>query len=348
MGVISVKRVVLAGVLLALLLATAAAAHAVQARLDVDKTWLGPTDDLVATVTITNDTLKPIFVPKWQVPGQLLEEDLFEITQDGHSAPYVGRLVKRPAPKAADYIRLAPGQSIQGRTELSRHYDLLDGGEYLIAYRMNLGAGLISELRRPVDVVRSEIVAVWRDAPVRVKNDSAIDVVFGATVTTIGCGGSDDVTNAINAAKNYATGAKNYMQTHTASTVGPRYTTWFGSPTTTNVSTVTNHYVKIEDAFLNKAVTIDCTCTDSYYAYVYKNAPYTIHVCNAYRSAPVTGTDSKGGTLIHEMSHFTVVADTDDWAYGQTACKKLASKPSKAIDNADSHEYFAENTPSQN
>ena len=34
---------------------------------------------------------------------------------------------------------------------------------------------------------------------------------------------------------------------------------------------------------------------------------------------------------------------------GKSGCKSLAmSNPSKAIDNADSHEYFAENTPSQN
>jgi peptidyl-Lys metalloendopeptidase len=48
------------------------------------------------------------------------------------------------------------------------------------------------------------------------------------------------------------------------------------------------------------------------------------------------------------MSHFTVVAGTDDWAYGQTAAKALAiSDPAKALDNADSHEYFAENNPQQ-
>jgi peptidyl-Lys metalloendopeptidase len=34
--------------------------------------------------------------------------------------------------------------------------------------------------------------------------------------------------------------------------------------------------------------------------------------------------------------------------YGQSGAKSLAiSDPNKAIDNADSHEYFAENTPAQ-
>ena len=96
------------------------------------------------------------------------------------------------------------------------------------------------------------------------------------------------------------------------------------------------------------AVTFDCGCKKkNVYAYVYANQPYTIYLCGVFWSAPMTGTDSKAGTLIHEMSHFNVVASTDDWAYGQTAAKNLASTdPVKAIDNADSHEYFAENNPS--
>jgi peptidyl-Lys metalloendopeptidase len=76
---------------------------------------------------------------------------------------------------------------------------------------------------------------------------------------------------------------------------------------------------------------------------VYPNQPYNVCLCNAFWSAPATGTDSKAGTLIHETSHFTVVAGTQDYVYGQSACKSLAiSGPNKAINNADSHEYFAE------
>ncbi|WP_308628312.1 M35 family metallo-endopeptidase [Massilia genomosp. 1] len=35
-----------------------------------------------------------------------------------------------------------------------------------------------------------------------------------------------------------------------------------------------------------------------------------LYVCGAFWRAPVTGTDSQGGTLVHEMSHFTAVAGT--------------------------------------
>jgi len=82
---------------------------------------------------------------------------------------------------------------------------------------------------------------------------------------------------------------------------------------------------------------------------VYPTQPYRIYVCNAFWSAPTSGTDSKGGTLVHEMSHFNVTAATDDHVYGQSGAKSLAiSNPDQALDNADSHEYFAENTPAQN
>lgn len=73
-----------------------------------------------------------------------------------------------------------------------------------------------------------------------------------------------------------------------------------------------------------------------------------VTLCSLFWSAPATGTDSKAGTLIHESSHFTKNGGTDDIAYGQTKAKALAkSSPAQAINNADSHEYFAENNPSQ-
>jgi peptidyl-Lys metalloendopeptidase len=46
------------------------------------------------------------------------------------------------------------------------------------------------------------------------------------------------------------------------------------------------------------------------------------------------------------MSHFTVVAGTDDYVYGQAGAKNLAiTNPDNAVMNADNHEYFAENNP---
>jgi peptidyl-Lys metalloendopeptidase len=127
--------------------------------------------------------------------------------------------------------------------------------------------------------------------------------------------------------------------------IGPRYDLWFGVTDSARVSTIETHYVALKDAFANKPLTVDCACTKTYYAYVYPAKPNVIYVCKAFWAAPMTGTDSKGGTLMHEMSHFNVVAGTDDWVYGQCAASLAIGDPAKAIDNADSHEYVGENTP---
>jgi peptidyl-Lys metalloendopeptidase len=153
------------------------------------------------------------------------------------------------------------------------------------------------------------------------------------------------VTQAMSAASTMANGANTYM----GGSLGARYTKWFGASDAGRISIVKANFTKIKDAFDNKSVTVDCGCKKTYFAYVYPNQPYKIYVCKAFWTAPMTGTDSKGGTLVHEMSHFTAVAGTDDWVYGQSGAASLAiSDPAKAVNNADSHEYFSENTPALN
>ncbi len=80
------------------------------------------------------------------------------------------------------------------------------------------------------------------------------------------------------------------------------------------------------------------------FAYVHPgDTNHNIYLDDAFESAPATGTDSKAGTLAHEMSHFTDIGGTEDHAYGQAQSLALAkSNPSSALNNADSFEYFVE------
>ncbi|KAJ8462131.1 hypothetical protein ONZ45_g18046 [Pleurotus djamor] len=80
------------------------------------------------------------------------------------------------------------------------------------------------------------------------------------------------------------------------------------------------------------------------HAFVDPSQADIVTLCGAFWRAPLTGTDSQGGTIIHEASHFIVNGATQDHAYGQANAQFLARiDPSRAVDNADSHEYFAEN-----
>ena len=120
------------------------------------------------------------------------------------------------------------------------------------------------------------------------------------------------------------------------------YKTWFGSYTKARFKKVKTDYQKIRNEFENKVFTYNMTggaCEDGDYAYTYKGTT-TIWLCSSFWTAPATGSDSQAGTMVHEHSHAS--AYTDDIAYGDVGCRKLAkTNPSKATHNADSHEYFA-------
>ncbi len=344
-----------------LLFAAAAIAAPVNVNVTAAKAQLRNDEDVFVKVTFTNNTAVPQRVLKWHTPFSDVEEHIFTIKRDGIDVPYLGAHYKRPEPTAKDYYVLKPGKSYTKTVELSALYDLTEGGSYTIEYRTESsqlfarqfdkqGKVMVSD---DDGVLQSDAALIWIEGSNRGKlvSPALMQAPLQAAVASLSfskCTSSQQstVTTAVNNAKSYANNSNNYLQ---AGTRGARYTTWFGAYTSSRYSTVKSHFSAIKGAFDTKPVVVDCSCTQSYYAYVYPTQPYKIYVCKAFWSAPMTGTDSKAGTLVHEMSHFNVVAATDDHAYGQSAAKSLASSnPTKAIDNADNHEYFAENTPYQN
>lgn len=63
----------------------------------------------------------------------------------------------------------------------------------------------------------------------------------------------------------------------------------------------------------------------------------------AFFRAPNSGLDSKMGSVIHELTHFWLTANTDDVEYGIAHCLKLAKDhPELALKNADNIQYFIE------
>jgi peptidyl-Lys metalloendopeptidase len=354
--------------------AAQAASNGVVVSVAPEKSSLGKTDDVVVKVTFTNTSGSPQYVLKSHTPFDGVSGPLFEVTRDGSPVRYLGKLVKRAAPTAADYYLLKPGASYTARVELSALYDMATTGDYAVRYHAaspqlfadGVQAGAASAANattasiaagdvKAAGELESGTATLWIDGTrprgSRDETKSLAEMqaqagmVSAASLTTTSCSSSQQSTiaSALSAAQTYATNADAYMA---RTTMGTRYTKWFGAVNSSRVSTIKSHFAAIKSTLATKPINVNCGCTDSSYAYVYPSQPYTIYVCKAFWNAPLTGTDSKAGTLIHETSHFTVVAGTDDWAYGQSAAASLAiSNPSRAIDNADSHEYFSENTP---
>jgi peptidyl-Lys metalloendopeptidase len=310
-------------------------------------------------VKVTNNSNEIVKVPYWQLPGANAESKLFQVSRDGKPVDYLGKMVKRGAPTEADLVSFQPYETKVYNVNLAESYDLRGGGSYAIGYHSVLDGARTAKGRRVTDAagrlasLHGAPLQMWIDAknsldqlkPKRPGGGGSIVYQNGVGYASCSSTQISGAAAAVAQARTYSENAKGYLASNKQ---GARYTTWFGAYTSSRYSTVNQHFVAIDAAIdqANNNVVIDCSCKQSYYAYVYPTQPYRIYVCRAFWSAPNAGTDSRGGTLIHETSHFNVVAGTDDHVYGQSGAKSLAiSNPTAAIDNADSHEYFAENNP---
>jgi len=316
---------------------------------------VAPSDPATVRFSLTNTGAESAFVLTWQTPLFGVEADLFNVELDGEAALYTGKLVKRAAPQAEDYIEILPGETYAVDVDLAQIYDLSVAGDYAIRFRSRLdgvrgremavqdleGDGVSLPLAKG-QVVESNSVSMWideRPEPIQVEMESIGGYTGGCTSSEISA-----LQTAYSNATTMSTKAYNWTVSHP--TGGSLYTLWFGSYNSSRFSTVKTHYNSLKTTFSTKSFTMDCGCTDNYYAYVYPSQPYKVYLCNAFWQAPATGRDSKAGTLVHETSHFYVVASTRDYVYGATAAQRLArTNPKKAIKNADNHEYFAEDQP---
>lgn len=324
-----------------------------------------PGDRLQFTLRNTGST--DTLLVRWDTALAGISNDLFEVTRDGAAVPYIGRLYKRGLPEAADYIEIKAGEQRQAVIDLSQVYDMSRPGNYLVRFAGSMrhvfdvhpvGAAGKSVVVSAVDEqVKSAAVALWVDrmTAARVRANNALfnplaELRIGAAGPNFrSCSVShqDDARAGLDAAGGMANSAAGYLNANRQSS---RYSTWFGSRSNERYGRVRSNFGKIADAVNNKTYTVVCDCdNDGSFAFVYPNRPYEVHLCSAYWRAPVKGTDSKGGTIVHETSHFNAVAGTNDIVYGQPGARDLARRdPDQAVRNADSHEYFAENTPLQN
>jgi peptidyl-Lys metalloendopeptidase len=335
--------------------------------LSMERTALTTAEGVNVRFTLANQGADDLLVLKWKTPLAGIDDDLFVVERNGEAVAYTGRLVKRAAPRLSDYVRIPAGESASVNLDLSAVYDMRKPGNYTVRYAAagvdfvheDYGKGLTTVgTFDALESVTVDLTLSGKDL-----SGAKLPVALPAprpggralTPSYLNCsnGNISSIGNALTNAQNYSTESYNFLVgLPTASrATDARYVTWFGAYTSSRYSTVQSHYNSLKNAFSGQTFQLDCDCAsdNSLYAFVYANQPYHVHLCGAFFAAPATGTDSKAGTLVHETSHFTVVAGTNDNAYGQTACKKLATKnPAKAIDNADSHEYFAENNPHQN
>jgi peptidyl-Lys metalloendopeptidase len=311
-------------------------------------------------------------VLKWQTPLEGIKNDMFWVKRQEEVAVYLGKLVKRSAPGAHDYITLDPKESVSTHIDISEVYDISKSGNYTIEFDSRvldvgteephtLSARLDDTAEPKIERLRSKVVDfdLLEDREAKQSKGVALELVdrmdpAAAEVSSFSScttNQRNQLVDALGAAQGMARDIQTALKTtqEQSRPNSKRYLEWFGVHTSQNYDKIIRDFDMIEDALSNKRITFNCSmadCSSGEFAHVFPTRPYEIFLCSSFWNADLTGTDSRGGTLIHEISHFNVVAGTDDIVYGQPKCRQLAmTNPLDAILNADSHEYIAENNP---
>ena len=333
-------------------------------KLEVVNAKAKATDRLDVNFTVTNNSSDDVHVLTWLTPLEEFNSEVFLVTRNGEKVEYIGRLVKRGAPDSKDYITLKPGKSSSNLLNLADAYAMYEPGDYQVSlhpdvevqdYSTGSKASLNKKsrfmLQQPVSASPVVIKLLERRKALKIEPlDRGVKAAVGVpTFKNCTANQKDSLKRATSAARLISKVAHDSLirTSISACPSARRYTMWFGAITPQRYQKVTENFSNINSALETQNLAFNCDCNrPGVFAYVYPNRPYGIWLCNAFWTAPTLGTDSRAGTLVHETSHFTIVADTDDIKYGQTGCKALAkSDPAKAIKNADSYEYYAEDTP---
>ena len=302
-------------------------------------------------ITLTNVSDGPVKVLRYHTPVNGIEDDILSVSLDGKPVNYIGRMYKRGEPIDSDYLTLDPGQNISGVASLWNNYNISASGRYAVQYNVAiLNEKSSNDTDSNSETVSSNIVYIDVEgrAPVVDPEDGDGDSIVNGSYDFVSCSTSEknDIRSARDNALNYADDSFDYLILQPP---GARYITWFGAVNSARQAKVRLNFLVLRNEIDNGAIKFFCGgsfCGSNTYAFVLPFQKNKVHLCSLFWSAPTTGTNSKAGTLIHEMSHFLTIAGTNDAAYGQTAAMNLAStNPNAAVQNADNHEYFAEATP---
>lgn len=308
---------------------------------------------VVLQATLVNSGAEPIRVLRRAIGADGVVGSAFTVTRREQPVARTHAMVKYAAPQPADYQTVPAGGTWVYTVDLSSDFAFTATADYAIRLVAADPLLVLDTDGRVITTTLTSVtaVAVITGRPVEkapAAAPTARTTIGTLSLATVGCstGEQTTVTTSVADAGTYAGAAVQYFSDRRA---GARYVQWFGAYDATRWERVQDNF-EAADAVLDAgAITVVChdaLCGPNVFAFVYPTQPYTVHVCDAFWTAPATGTDSKAGTLIHEFMHFTAIAGTLDRAYGQTDAGALAvSNPGNAVTNSDNYEYFVENTP---
>ncbi len=333
----------------ALLVVAAPVTFAQQAELSAS---LQSSDNGVLFV-LRNNTADTLSVLRWETPLESeLTQDVFDVVSSNYAnrARYSGRLIKRGKPEPQDYLRIKAGESVSAVVSLAEYYQIAGDGQHNVSFNGEFEVHKQASNKSILSSRTASKVVNISTRPVAVNLVAVPERAFARVGGYNSCSADQQAQlpadlNASEVITRDARVALSSLPVNERAS-SPRYLHWFGEYSAARYSTVLDIYQKAEQVMGDGSIQFNCNCDDQVFAYVFPIDPFKVYLCNLYWTAPQTGTDSRAGTILHELSHFPEVGDTDDNAYGAVSAANLArSDPASAVNNADSVEYFAENTP---
>lgn len=334
---------------------------------------------LKITVTLKNLTGKDYYILLRNTAFDSIHSDCFTITCDKQAVEYDSLKVKWAELSEKSFCLLPAGQKKSVTISLAERYLFTHGGkttlwyhprlvytQHLEDFKQEMRTTELSVIVKNFHILEGRNIYPTKGlhAQFRQKNE------LGEHIKTIKMYANEEYASPQiifheekhpNESKNFFTNLVteghyamiNYL-IHTINELDPKYFPTnlhykmvFGDAD--NIAKTEENYEAIRKAMQQEQIyerNDDPDMEDDTYAYVIGTNP-TVYLCKLYTESPLSGTDSRLGILLHELSH--IYAQTDDVEidkvsyYGRRLCRKLAIEhPDLAITNADSYEFFTE------
>jgi len=284
-------------------------------------------DKQILTFALSNNSNQSVSLLKWHTPLEGILNDMFWVKREEEATDYLGKMVKRAAPKPEDYLTLEPKESVSTDFDISEVYDISKSGNYTVEFDSRLldvgteepkvlskrlaetGESTIQRLTSKAEFKLLEDRTPKQSKGIALKWSEQLSAAAEKTdFRSCTTAQQNQLNDALREAERIAKDAQGYLRD-----INPnaRYVQWFGNFEAGNYNKIVSDFDKIVDAIVNKSITFNCSmegCQEGTFAYVYPTQPYEIHLCSSFWNANLTGTDSRGGTIVHELSHFNVVA----------------------------------------
>jgi hypothetical protein len=315
-------------------------------------------DDFLLAFTVFNPSDNDVKMCIRDTPLEGLLSKLFVVHNPaGKVMEYRGKDVKRDeVPSADEYRTVKAGESISRKVRLSRRYQLDGDGLYYIRVRQPRDGHM-----KYTDVMRTQTTVFVKGTTEHEDRDKqrqtdretrAADVLpitdqlaEVSAYKTAKCSGSQQ--RALKAWHEDARGKIKKAKSCSTDSCSDAIDTWFGKTTSQSsfVQYAAKQFSKM-DQVMDKTTYV-CQGSEgrscakgTVYAYVYPtDTTQQIYICDFTFNYP--DYSEKVQTVIHELSHFKHIGDTNDNAYGERTCMNLAqTNYQKAIQTADSVGYF--------